>query len=502
MKKRLSLFLALWFVLFSLLSCGESQEAREEETDKQPTAVTPADGSEEETDSETPNWDMVEKPALTGISVDIIQCPPSANYYDALDWEEITGDKLGDAIYNRNRFIEQSLDMTMNVVKENGAGSRLEQSAIAGSGDYDLGFDLIQSYGGGLLQKGLLRSYNTIKTIDLSNPWWYQSALRDMTIEGQSFFGLMDISFDMLESLTVLFYNGDLIVQNQLDDPYELFLENEWTVDRMLAMMETVTLDKNNDGTMGIKQDCFGLAGREYNFQPILFTSGVELISWHDDEKIFTLNMNDERFLNVAESVASIYYKGNPTVDYSDYDAGRQAFAEGRVLFYSRLLGDYNNMRTNEDDYGVICFPRYDYLSEETRYFVQNPDALFLPIVIGDDNGDGVQDFDEVGYFLEAIGAYSRDMTKDIYVESAVIGKGMRDQNSAAMVRIMMDNLGFDLGQSYGLSGILQGFGSAIIANGKFASTARALDRQFKKLTEKIEKSIEKAVEKQQEYLD
>ena len=385
MKRRMALFLAVWFVLFACLSCGQSQEERETEANT-PTEVRTENGGEEETLSDTPNWDKVEKPDLGGISIDIVQCPPSANYYDALDWEEITGDKLGDAIYNRNRFVEEALHMTMNVIKENGAGSMLEKSAIAGSGDYDLGFDLIQQYGGGLLQKGLLRSFNTIKTIDLSNPWWDQSALRDMTVEGQCFFGLMDISFDMLESLTVLFYNGELIVQNQLDDPYELFLENEWTIDRMKSIMEVVTQDKNGDDKMEIKKDCFGLAGREYTFQPILFTSGVEIVSWHDEEKEFTLNMNDERFLTIAEAVAGIYYKGNPNVDYSDYDAGRVAFAEGRVLFYSRLLGDYNNMRTNEDDYGVICFPRIDYASDVTRYFVQDPDAMFLPIVVGDDN--------------------------------------------------------------------------------------------------------------------
>ena len=508
MKRRLSLFLVLWFVLFEALSCAKPREEQESAapeqsvTEPQTQTVTETEPVAEEEVSETPNWDKVAKPDLGGVSIDIVQCPPSTTYYDALDWDEITGDKLGDAIYNRNRYIEQHLNMTMNVVKENGAGNLFSQSALSGSGDYDLGFDLIQEYGAGLLQKGLLRSFNTIKTVDLTNPWWDQSALRDMTVEGQSFFGLMDISFDMLESLTVLFYNGALIVQHQLDDPYELFLSNEWTIDRMKSMMESVTQDADGDDRMDIKKDRFGLAGREYKFQPMLFTSGVQLMSWDDEERQFRLNMMDERFLTVSEAIASIYVKGNPNVDYSDYNAGREAFAEGRVLFYSRLLGDYNNMRTNEDDYGVICFPRIDYAAQTTRYFVQDPDAIFLPVVVSDDNGDGKGDYDEIGSFLEAIGAYSRDVTKNVYVDSAVIGKGMRDQNSAAMVRIMMGNLGYDLAQTYALTTIQQGFTTAVTSNGNFASTAKKMEKQFAKLTDKIVEAIGEAAEKQQAYMD
>ncbi len=500
MKRMLCLLLAILVCLVSISSCSEAQD---EKTDS-PSAEQPtvSEIEAEETDSKTPCWDSVEKPDLGGISIDIIQCPPSANYYDALDWEEMTGDKLNDAIYDRNRYVEATLNMVLNVQKENGAGNSLTRAAMAGSGDYDLGFDLIQSYGGGLLQKGLIRSFNTISSIDLSALWWDQSALRDMTIEGQSFFGLLDFSFDMLESLTVLFYNGDLITQYQLDDPYELFLEEEWTIDRMYSMMEVASLDKNGDGQFTIKQDCFGLAGREYTFQPMLFTSGVQLMSWDDQNKEFRMNMDDERFLTIAEAIGNIYQKGNTLVDYSDYDAGRQAFAEGRVLFYSRLLGDYNNLRTNEDDYGVICFPRYDYLSEETRYFVQNPDALFLPIVVGDDNGDGKGDFEEIGCFLQAAGAYSRDVTKNVYIENAVIGKGMRDINSAEMVRKMVGNLGYDLAQTYSMSSILSGFGSAIMANSKYASTARALEKQFNKLAKKTVEAIYEAIEKQSEYMD
>ncbi|MBR4896203.1 MAG: hypothetical protein IKZ41_07235, partial [Clostridia bacterium] len=116
-------------------------------------------------------------------------------------------------------------------------------------------------------------------------------------------------------------------------------------------------------------------------------------------------------------------------------------------------------------------------------------------------NGDGKGDYDEIGYFLQAVGSYSRDVTKEVYVENAVIGKGMRDQNSAEAVRYMMAHLGYDLNQYYGLTSILQGYGDSIMANANYASKAKALEKQFAKLTGKIVEAIEKAVEKQAEYM-
>ena len=91
--------------------------------------------------------------------------------------------------------------------------------------------------------------------------------------------------------------------------------------------------------------------------------------------------------------------------------------------------------------------------------------------------------------------------TKEVDVENAVIGKGMRDIHSAETVRYMMAHLGYDLGQSYSLSTILSGFGSAVMKNANYASTAKALEKQFNKLTGKIVEAIEEALEKQAEYM-
>jgi len=256
----------------------------------------------------------------------------------------------------------------------------------------------------------------------------------------------------------------------------------------MREQILAVSTDKNGDGKFSLDRDIYGLSGREYNFQPILFASGVRLVGWDEANETFTFNFMTERLLQVAEGIATIYEQpaNADYVHFADYDLGRTAFSDGRSLFYSRLLGDFKQLREVEDDYGVICFPRYDFANEDTSYFVQNPTTLFLPIVIGDDNRDGDADYNEIGIFLQAVGAYTLDVTLDEYIENAVIGKGMRDQNSADMVRIMMQNRNFDLTQAFSFPNMASGLYTCIKSNSGYASVGKKLERSFGKLSDKI----------------
>ena len=134
----------------------------------------------------------------------------------------------------------------------------------------------------------------------------------------------------------------------------------------------------------------------------------------------------------------------------------------------------------------MICFPRVSYENGDTSYFVQNPTTLFLPISVGDDNGDREPDYNEIGQFLQAVGAYTYDVTLDAYINSAVIGRGMRDQKSAEMVRIMMKSRSFDLCQAFSFDMVNTGFSGCVHSGSNFVSSAKKIENSFKKAADKI----------------
>ena len=484
MKRVFSFTLALLLLLLPAAGCSDATQEPEETT----PVITESDltAIEPETESPTPFWDAADKVDLQGITINASCENYDSNFYNVLDWEELTGERLNDAVYDRNRFVEEALNCLFTS-DYGSAVSKLEQSCISGSGDIDITYALM-SNGGGLLQKGYLKAFNSVETIDMTQPFWDQGAIRSLSVLGQTFCGMLDFGFDHYDSMAVLFYNGELVEEYHLEDPYELFKNSEWTIDKMKEQIVTVSTDKNGDGKFSLDRDVYGLSGREYNFQPILFTSGVRLVGWDEENETFTFNFMNERLLQVAEGIATIYEEAANAdyVHYADYDLGRTAFSDGRSLFYSRLLGDFKQLREVEDAYGVVCFPRYDFANEDTSYFVQNPTTLFLPIVVGDDNRDGDSDYNEIGIFLQAVGAYTYDVTLDEYIENAVIGKGMRDQNSADMVRIMMQNRNFDLTQAFSFPNMANGLYTCIKSNSGYASVGKKLERSFGKLSDKI----------------
>ena len=489
MKQRtIALCLAALLSAGLFCACGETPDKADETAPVQ--SVSPEAGvTEEETESPTPHWDAVRKEDLGGMVVNISCDEFDSNYYNVVDWDEISGEMLADAMYNRNRYIEEQLNCLMTVSYSEEV-AKLEQSVISGSGDVDLTYALV-SNGGNLLQKGYLTPFNRLETTDMTQPYWDQGSQKDLKLLGEMYYGFVDFGFDHYDSMTVLFYNGLLLTEYRLEDPQELFLSDEWTVDKMLEQLKAVSTDVDGDGKYNLKKDIFGLVGREYSFQPIQHASGVRLVTWDEKEKTFSLNMAEENFLNISAAIQSIYNKTNVFTDFTNYDQGRIAFSDGRSLYYSRLLGDFRQLREVEDDYGVVCFPRYS-ADCESSYFVQNPTTLFLPLVIGDDNGDREPDFNEIGIFLEAQGAYTYDETLNIYIENAVIGKGMRDEKSAEMVRIMMQNRSFDLTQAYNFPSISSNYANCVVTTGNFASTAKKMERNFNKYSDKIVKEIEK----------
>ena len=490
MKKNLSLFLALLFSLMTVVSCGESTENADTKDTVEVTGVENT-ASEEEV-SDHPHWDAVAKPDLGGLAINIESTIHEINFHNKLDLEELTGERLDDAIYNRNRFVESQMNC---VIKDNPAtwnpGSVLETAVVAGTGEMDLAYGLIEQ-AGSLITKGYLKNYNELPNIDMTKPYWDQGAIENLTILDKMYFGLLDFGFDHYESMTVLFYNGALINQYQLEDPYELWANGEWVIDKFTSMVTAVSSDENGDGVYELGTDVIGLAGREYWFQPMLFASDMSLVSWDKDDSTFRLNMNDEKFLTVAEKISQLYAPGNADhVNYSDYDLGRTAFSEGKALFYSRLMGDYRHLRGVEDDYGVIGFPRYDYSSEDSYCFVQNPGTFFLPVDVGDDNRDGQDDYPEIGSFLEAIAAYTHDYTLTEYTDSAVIGKGLRDQNSVKVFRELIQHRNFDLQHAFTFTGVPEAFSTAMKKGEGFASMAQRISKSFDSASKSILESIE-----------
>ena len=57
--------------------------------------------------------------------------------------------------------------------------------------------------------------------------------MEDLSIKGKLFTVAGDIGYNYKRSTSVLFFNKKLIETKQLENPYDLFNNNQWTLDKL-----------------------------------------------------------------------------------------------------------------------------------------------------------------------------------------------------------------------------------------------------------------------------
>jgi len=368
------------------------------------------------------------------------------NSYIALDFENYTSDILDTAVFDRNRLIEQTLECNINYTvnsDSNEIKEAVRQAVSSGDGTIDLVYNNITSTGH-LMTDGKLMPFDVIDTIDVTQPWWDQSLLKDITILDHVFFGLMDFGLAHYDNMNCIFYNGKILADYpDMADPYDLYKNNQWTMDILLEMVQGAAEDVNGDGIMDVEIDRYGMVANPYERMPMIHSSGLRTISWDPDQNTFVLNMGDELYLNVLERIVALSGK-EVAKDYAKVGGEsaekREMFSTGRALFYGTNISEFKNLRSVEDDYGLVPYPAYDLTLPNRTCYTHAPQALSIPLNIGDKNEDGKGDYSELGRFLQAIGAYTHDNVVDIYIEKSVKGQGLRDEKSVEVYEEMIAN--------------------------------------------------------------
>jgi len=478
MKRRLSLLLAL-FMLLSASACSESTE--NSAADPQNTAASADVTAETETpveedDGKTHYADEIAAVDYDGWTLHIANDGLNPEYFSAFTVEEETGDAFNDAIYNRNLRVSEKFNITM---EENYTGSvnLIKNSVTAGTGDVGFGYVLFYNCMG-LISQNYVKAVSDMPVFDFSKPYWDRGSQETLTLGGKLFYGHCDISFDHYEGMALLFYNGTLLEDNSISEtPYELYTSGQWTLDAMYNMMTQVARDENGDGVMDSEHDIFGWAGREFEYLPSLYSSNLRLIQYDEAEDTYKMSLVDDGIMAVGDMLNKIINDKTIALPGRN-DETRNLFKEGGVLFYSRLMGDFRNLRDKEDDYGIISYPS---LEENTdgMIYIQNPFTIMIP--------SDCQDDERLATLIESLAADTYDNVLDIYIEKAVIGKGARDRESANLLRTFIEKRAYDLSYAFDVFEAINAYNSAIPG-----STYASADSRYQKVfSKKIAKSLE-----------
>ncbi|MHB1152692.1 MAG: hypothetical protein ACYCWE_16255 [Eubacteriales bacterium] len=445
MKKSLA-----WILLLALIVTTAACAAAADDSG----IVTTVPESTEETAEESEDYSAYYPDEdYEGYAFRILTPPNNGWSLNQLNSEELDGEVLNDAIYMRNRRIEELLNVKISIVENSNIVSTVSKAVSGGADDFDMLYGYLYELSS-LSQKSFLYNLLNVPVFNFDMPWWDKASVDLLEINGKLFFAENEINIQYDEATWVLFFNKTIVSDYSLASPYELVRDNKWTMDKMYEMMLAVTSDANGDGTMSAPEDMFGFATHSASYVALLAGGNEKLIAKNTDGT-FTVGMENERFGIVTEIVNKIIgakeatvlpdkFKGART---NDNEWARNTFWVGRSLFYGEVIGTFNDLRNVDEDFGLLPFPKYESLQEYyTCYILNSAMALGMPFTS--------LDAERTGNIIEALAVDSHTSVLPAYYDVTITGKSLRDEESAEMLDIIFTYRQYDLGVIFQWGGI------------------------------------------------
>ena len=391
-----------------------------------------------------------------------IYCRPGANMIGDQFQEEETGDIINDAVYRRNETVKAlfNIDITATESSENKAADAVN-TILAG----DDQFDIILPHSRTAFQyavQNTLVNFNEVKTIDQSKEWWSKDILDSANINGHLYVLDGDISTHRLEYGFTMFFNKRIFDELGLDYPYQLAMNDEWTFDEFAKLVKQGSKDLNGDGLMKPEDDQFGYyTWPAYGPIQVLYSGGQRIYS-KNAKGITTLTLNTPKTVEIFSKFFNLCGTEDVYLKPSSVSS-KDLFTEGRSMFADKGLGNAKTMRSMNDDFGILPWPKFSKDDKYSTVINGHASLIVMPIT--------VSDYQRSGKIVEALCAVgSRDVIPAFY-DVSLKTKFSRDYESEAMIDIIRESLIYDLGYISGNT--LQGVGEGLAnqSNPDFAAT-------------------------------
>ena len=492
---KICLLACLIGLLLSGISCNSdpggttAPEAENLATQPEP----PDEAVTEATEPVLPNW--LPESDFSGYEFRILtrDTPHHSMYIDA---ENENGEYINDAVYKRNRLVEDLLNIKVKSIQisefESPGGElylsdTLRKTVTAGLDEYDLA--MVHMINAGTLAAAkLLYDWKEIPNIDLSQPWWDQRVTEGLVIGGKLYLNSGDFDLDCTDFTWGMIFNKQLWQDFGYDIIYDVVKEGKWTLDYFGGIIKQSTRDLNGDSVYD-ENDQFGfIAIDRGGLTNFMFGSG-ERVYRQNSSGGFDFVLASERMQTVVEKTYDIYYNNNssyvfmePPNHYLPEDEPMDMFMDNKGLIASARLAAMPVLRGMEIDFGIIPQPKFDENQAEYSTFSDGHASMMcIPSTISDPECFGI--------IMEALAYTSKSLVMPAYYDVSLNTKFTRDEESSEMLDIIIKNRIFDIGYVYNTSTGSLGFTINELIQAKkteFASTIEKKEAAALKALEKL----------------
>lgn len=367
-------------------------------------------------------------------------------------WAETeNGDTLNDAVYARNMAVSEALDISISPFwcDSGNVTSVATASILAGDDEFDAILAPTQQLNSLSLNHNTMDLF-TIPYLDLSQPWWDQNSVEDLSVRNQLYYVYGDFTVMDDEATWIIYFNKEIQNDLGLENFYDLVYDGKWTNAKFYELSKAATYDLNGDAAIGV-EDMYGYLGEGYNITVSLI--GSDALSIRKDENDVPVMLDStDRFFAAAES--ALEYMNDPAASLISVRDGITDFERldkykrGEALFMMCGAINISVFRDLVADFGLLPIPKLDEAQEgyytTVSYF--NAPGLSVPVTASDPERTGI--------ILETFAAESKNILVPAYYDTVLKRKATRDDESAEMLDIIFEGKRYDIGMLVDAGGI------------------------------------------------
>lgn len=373
-------------------------------------------------------------------------------------FEEPQEDIVDNAIYERNKYVENKFGVTITVSESSNPEYETDalNSILAGDDAYDVIFPHARAAFSYAVQ-GACANLRDISSLHLDKPWWAADIVESCTINGKLYVLDGDISTSGLSATHCLYFNKRIFDDLGFEYPYDMVRSGEWTFDEFAYLVRKGSADLNGDGLIDEDNDRYGFTTNMWSAPIVMpYTGGKRIYSKDESGKLF-MSLYSDKTVNMY---ASLFGLMNSVA--AEYNLPSSVFKSGRLMFMDGGLGGAKSLRDMDDEFGIVPYPKYD--EDDSYATITNGVAplMIMPITVADRERSGA--------ITEALCAYGSRYVIPAFYDVTLKTKYSRDTESEEMMDIIRASRVFDLGYLAGGPFSSTGYELASSDSSNFAS--------------------------------
>ena len=437
-KRILSLLLGVIMLLAVLLNTVGCAAEEEEETGEYSREISTADDGLRYDEKGYLMDDIPEDLNYDGKEVNILACKEMSA---TVCPEEIQNVVLFDTVYNRNLIIQDRLGVKLNWVLVEGVSSTMDTfiqaASNAGEGDYDLicAYSLVPTV---LAMNGYLENLNNVEHLAFDKPWWSKSVLENR-FHDTIFFSETTSSTPVLRQMFVTYYNRQMLAENKIEDPEQLVIDGDWTIELMKKYSKNFYQDVDGNQRKSLK-DVYGMV--VVMSESFFYGCGFNVVRVNQNTGLPEFCAAGDDYMPMAYFVSDMVSwlcQTNDAYCPSTAAGCTDFLTENRTAFYVSQLTEVDQM-PDVKNWGALPMPKLN--TDQENYVTASGSAFDVWCI-----RKGAQDTAMSGAVLECYASESYRYSAPLYYEESLSPRYSNNMNGIKIFELIRNNLEVDFGR-------------------------------------------------------